>query len=87
MVKQYLNVQEAPLTVEDDNIDKIENPEPSGNEQPVRMPEGLLFDAPPSSGEHEHGEGCDPISVDIGDGMKELAAGDEILEKEEQNQN
>lgn len=80
------NNLEAPLSVEDDEIDKVEVPEPSGNEQPVRMPEGLLFDAPPASGEHEHGEGCDPISVDVGDGMKELAAGDELLEDGEQNQ-
>lgn len=31
----------------------------------VRMPDGLLFEAPEATGEHVHTEDCDPVSVDV----------------------
>ncbi|XP_039273674.2 uncharacterized protein LOC120347670 isoform X3 [Styela clava] len=73
-------ILEAPITSEKDG-DKIDQDAPDA--KAGKMPEGLLFDPPPATDEHVHGEGCDPVAVDVNDETDDSIADEKASETED----
>nr|XP_039273666.1 uncharacterized protein LOC120347670 isoform X1 [Styela clava] len=73
-------ILEAPITSEKDG-DKIDQDAPDA--KAGKMPEGLLFDPPPATDEHVHGEGCDPVAVDVNDETDDSIADEKASETDD----